>query len=285
MTYQFEQTISDLRAAATLQGPSLAAGDRLFLSQYEQDLAGFTPISLAEMESVALLNRNDTKYLCGIDKLRQILPSLAHDYRVLEIDQERIHPYQTLYFDSPDFALYLMHHAGRSNKYKVRSRRYISSNLSFLEVKHKTSDDRTNKQRLRTEHFISEISPEAGRFIETYAPFSSDILEAKLWNSFSRVTLVGRKHPERVTIDLDLSYSFEDRSLGLSKIVVVEVKQDGIQRRSPFIQQMRSALSRPMGFSKYCIGVALMYPDIKHNNFKPKLQQVRKLMKGSNSDY
>lgn len=280
MTYQSEQTISDLRAAATPQGPLLAAGDRLFLSQYEQDLARFTPISLAEMDSVALLNRNDTKYLCSTARLRQILPNLAYDYRVLGIDNVRVHPYQTLYFDSSDFAFYMMHHAGRSNKYKVRSRRYLTTNSSFLEVKHKTSDDRTHKQRLKTPGFITEILQEEGRFVESIAPFSSDTLEAKLWNSFSRITLVGKQHAERVTIDLDLSYSFEDRSLGLSKIVVVEVKQDGIQRRSPFIQQMRSALSRPMGFSKYCIGIALMYPDIKHNNFKPKLQQVRKLMKG-----
>lgn len=279
--YQPERVLSDLRVAPSDELFRLDSEYDMFRSEIAQELTHFDPINLAEMDSVALLNRNDTKYLCSIDKLHQILPNLAQDYRVLEIDQVRLHPYQTLYFDSADFVLYLMHHAGRSNKYKVRSRYYFTSDSSFLEVKHKTSDDRTNKQRLPTETLVTEISSEEARFLERHVPFSSKTLEAKLWNSFSRITLVGKQHPERVTIDLGLSYNFGERSLELSEVVVVEVKQDGIQRRSPFILQMRSALSRPMGFSKYCIGVALLYPHIKHNNFKPKLQQVSKLMKGS----
>lgn len=39
----------------------------------------------------------------------------------------------------------------------------------------------------------------------------------------------------------------------------------------------------PTGFSKYCIGVSLLYQNVKYNNFKPKLRLVHKLMRGDDN--
>lgn len=75
-------------------------------------LARFAPITLAEMDGVSLLNRVDTKYLLSEATLAAILPSLASEYRVLEIDGRRAHRYRTLYFDTPDLDLYRRHRAG-----------------------------------------------------------------------------------------------------------------------------------------------------------------------------
>ncbi len=38
---------------------------------------------------------------------------------------------------------------------------------------------------------------------------------------------------------------------------------------------------RSTGFSKYCMGVSLLYPDVKHNNFKAKQRLVARLTQGS----
>ncbi len=63
---------------------------------------------------------------------------------------KRLNHYRTLYFDTPDFELYLLHVNGRADRYKVRSREYTDTHLSYLEVKHRTPKDRTIKERLST---------------------------------------------------------------------------------------------------------------------------------------
>src|SRR5690606_25304222 len=89
-------------------------------------LAQLEPVGLAQLDGVALLDRTDTKYLLSLEQLTAALAELGDQYRVLAIDGLRLSPYQTVYFDSADFALYLRHHAGKKNRHKVRSRRYLA---------------------------------------------------------------------------------------------------------------------------------------------------------------
>jgi len=100
-------------------------------------LQHFTPIGLAQIEDMALLHRIDTKYVLSEAQLYQALSHLASTYHVLEIEGRRQQNYQTLYFDTPGFALYLQHHNGWRSRYKVRSRVYVDSGMTFFEVKHK----------------------------------------------------------------------------------------------------------------------------------------------------
>ena len=244
----------------------------------------FASITLSEMDGVALLNRTDTKYVLTERQLYQALSALTADYRILQVDGVRLNHYRTLYFDTPNFALYMRHHAGALNRYKVRSRTYVDSQLAFLEVKHKVNDSRTIKTRLQTPSLLTELASEANHFLQANYPNNPDLLEAKLWNEFQRITLVSKKHPERLTIDLNLQFSRNKyTTVTLPGVVVAEVKQTGINRASNFIRQMRAMGIRSTGFSKYCVGVSLLYQNVKHNNFKPKLLLLKKLMhKGKN---
>ena len=98
--------------------------------------------------------------------------------------------YRTLYFDSPEFELFRRHHAGMLNRYKVRSREYVDSQLAFLEVKHKTNKGRTIKQRIQTSALADEIEKETAEFLQTAYPFNPANLEPKLWVEYDRITLV-----------------------------------------------------------------------------------------------
>ncbi len=111
----------------------------------------YAPISLKEMDAVALLNRTDTKFVLSTDQLLQALAALQHDYRILSVAGQRLNHYRTLYFDTPNFDLYNLHVNERSDRYKVRSREYTDSRRSFLEVKHKTNKGRTIKERISTQ--------------------------------------------------------------------------------------------------------------------------------------
>ena len=102
-------------------------------------LSQFEPIDLKEMNSVSLLKRIDTKFLTTESKLLEIIPELISDYKVLEIEENRLMNYATLYFDTEDLKSYTEHHNGRAKRHKIRMRKYIDSDLCFLEIKEKTS--------------------------------------------------------------------------------------------------------------------------------------------------
>lgn len=237
----------------------------------------YAPISLSKMADVALLNRTDTKYVLSTATLQQIMPRLTDAYSSLSVDGHRSSQYRTLYFDSADFALYRRHHAGILDRYKVRSREYVDSHLAFLEVKHKTNKGRTVKSRLQTPELAASFGSESAEFLDHAYPYDVDALEPKLWVEYRRITLVSLLRKERVTIDLDLSYRWEEQAVSLPHLAIVEIKQDGFSHDSDMAQQLRQHHVRATGFSKYCVGISRIYPHLKHNNFKPKLRIVEKL--------
>ncbi len=240
-------------------------------------LENLEAIRLSEMDQAALLDRTDTKYLLSEAQLFRILPHLSEHYRILEIDGRRLHRYRTLYFDTPDMALYRQHHNGRRDRYKVRQRAYVDSDQIFLEIKHKVNADTTLKSRMQAPALSTQITPEARAFLQTHYPYPTEMLDARLLNTFQRITLVSKQRIERLTIDVGLSLLWDDVHVSLAGIAIAEVKQNGFSTESEFIRQMRALGVRATGFSKYCIGVAMLYPEIKHNNFKPQLGRIARL--------
>ncbi len=248
-------------------------------------LNNYHPISLSKMEDVALLNRTDTKYVLPVTTLQQIMPQLSNAYSALVVNKQRCSQYQTLYFDTTEFALYHRHHAGILNRYKVRSREYVDSQLAFLEVKHKTNKGRTIKSRVQTPALATSFPGETSEFLHRAYPYDTAELEPKLWVDYTRITLVSHHRKERATIDLDLSYTWNGQTISLPHMAIVEIKQEGFSHRSDIERHLRRYQVRATGFSKYCVGISLLYPEIKHNNFKTKLRLIEKLKRGQSHVY
>ena len=122
----------------------------------------------------------------------------------------------------------------------MRTRSYVDSHLSFLEIKHKVRQNRTVKNRLATPDLLTWVTPEADAFLNDYLPFAPEALEPKLWNEYTRITLVSKRDRERLTLDLRLRFTgYEDsfaagRSLDLPCLTIAELKQDGLNRHSAF---------------------------------------------------
>lgn len=225
-------------------------------------------------------NRVDTKFVLTLEQLSLVLKDLSADYSALEIGGVRRHRYRTLYFDTEGFALYLDHHAGARNSYKVRSRLYVDSDRSFLEIKKKTRPCRTLKTRRETPAMATEIAPVAARFIEAHSTVDSRRLQPVLLNQFERISLVSKTHRERLTLDVNLEFGQAGRDVEIPGIAVAELKQETVDRGSAFFRAMRAMRVRPTGFSKYCIGVSLLVPTVKHNRFKPKLRMLQGMTGG-----
>ncbi len=262
----------------SLPKPRLASfdGSLKMAEDLEKLIARFDPITLAEMDGVKLQDRMDTKYVFAGPQLPSVLERMTRSYRLLEIDGVRGSRYRSLYYDTPDLLNYRDHHNRRTFRSKVRFREYLGSGLAFLEVKRKTGRGRTDKARMRVDTIPEQLSEEHRRFIAK-AIGEDRPLEAVLWNHFTRYTFVHRDLTERLTMDVGLTFSGPREEHALGDIVVAELKQSRIDRRSPFARIMRSEGIRPAGMSKYCIGMLMMARPVKHNAFKKVLLMLQRL--------
>lgn len=246
-------------------------------------LSSFDSISLEEMDGVKLLNRIDTKYTFCPENINALILSLNSTYRILEIKGNRTNRYQTLYFDTPNYQLFLDHHNERVNRYKLRFRKYVDSNLSYLEMKFKTAKERTDKKRTRKEDIEMQLSDSSLKFIEKHLKRAAPDFVPVLWNSFMRLTFVHKLFPERLTIDIGLEFSSckTGEIVPLPTLVVAEVKRDKATAHSDFVQMMKKEGVREVGFSKYCIGALLLNKKLKYNRFKAQLLKLNKLTHGN----
>jgi hypothetical protein len=248
-------------------------------------LATFDPISLAELNKAALLDRVEVKYVMPVQVLANILEQARPAYAVLEIAGQRRNHYRTLYYDTADFAMFRRHHMGASDRYKVRARQYVESQFAFLEIKHKTRKKRTVKSRIPTPQLVTHLAGDSEDFLHSHCPFAAGELEPKLWNSYTRITLASKTACERVTLDLDLSFAWQERQTSLPGLVIAEVKQEAHGARSEFVTLMRRHGVRKTGFSKYCYGVSLLYPQVKHNRFNALQRLVARTVQRGNHVY
>jgi hypothetical protein len=230
-------------------------------------LSGFASISLEEMNGVSLLKRVDTKFLTTSSELSELLPYLYSDYQILEIDGNRLMNYSTLYFDTQDLRCYKEHHNGKAKRHKVRIRKYVESDICFLEVKEKQNSGMTNKVRCSIDDFETTLSTQSKQFIEKATKKDWELKPA-LHNYFQRFTLVNTQRSERVTIDLGLKYKTDATTKQFKNVVIVEVKQEKQNTRTPIYSILKSNRIRTVSFSKYCMGVSTVFTDIKSNKFK-----------------
>lgn len=241
------------------------------------------PITLGEMDSIKLLNRIDTKYLTNEKVLVQVLEdALKHGYRILVAEGLRVSPYNSLYYDTPALKMFMDHHNRHLVRQKVRTRVYVSSGETFLEIKRKNNHGRTKKKRIviAPELFQDFRADEtAALYLAGHSWFTAGELLPQMETIFNRITLVNSAKTERLTIDSRLRFvnhtSGIDADLG--DAVIIELKQDG---RAP--SEMKKILLdhrvKPIRVSKYCIGTTLTRPDVKSGRFKVKVRRIEKTL-------
>jgi hypothetical protein len=244
-------------------------------------LTGFDPISLAELDTLSLMNRYDTKYVFHQRKLPELLKLVKGKYKLLEINGHRLMNYRTAYFDTPGLQLYLDHHNGKYNRYKIRFRDYIESHISFFEIKKKVNGNRTRKARIETPWDVKTITEKPLEFIAKHTPLVHLELSRTMDNNFQRLTFASHSTFERVTVDFGITYGFGGHKKCFDDIVVAEIKRGQGCGYSPMAIALKQLGVRPYGFSKYCIGIVSLYEGIKYNNFKPNILTINKLQNGN----
>lgn len=235
----------------------------------------FNSISLSEMNGVSLMKRMDTKFIMNESKLETLLFGLIHAYDILEIDDSRIMTYESQYYDTPERKFYLDHHNRKVRRLKIRIRKYIESDSCFFEIKQKDAKGNTVKTRKRVESFSLNSAEDHNSFMQKVLTKQYE-LEPTLRNRFNRITLVNKRYKERVTIDLNLCFKKENGDLKFKNLVIIELKQERLNRDSLVFMRLKKMGVQPYRISKYCIGMISLNHKIKYNRFKQKLLNINK---------
>ncbi len=234
------------------------------------------------MSSVRLMNRIDTKFLTTVDTLEKFLGLLSKEYFIQDTDGLRLFPYHTVYFDTAEHRMYMMHQAGKKVRQKIRMREYVNSHVHFLEIKRKNNKGRTKKRRIQIDGF-SDSTDRYQDFIACNSDYRSSELIPHLENNFSRITLVNYAMTERLTIDVGLRFHnmITDSIEEMPNLSVIELKRDG-SVPSPAMKHLNALRIKASGFSKYCMGMVFTNPQLKANRFKERKRYVDKLNSKAN---
>lgn len=239
-------------------------------------LSQFESYQLTDLNKASLMDRVDSKFMIPMSFLPTLLSQLTNDYRVLDIDGKRCFTYQNQYLDTPNMDLYTEHHNGKLNRYKVRQRCYVDTATEYLEVKLKNNKQRTIKTRIKLANDINNDNIR-NNFIKSEMNDRHQNLNVVQQSGYKRIALANEEKAERLTLDFSLWYKSTDgkRTVNLPDFFIAELKQIKKSKSSPFYQLMSKHNVFPSSFSKYCIGCALLYPDIlKVNRFKHVLTRT-----------
>lgn len=238
--------------------------------------ASLDPITLEDTIAVAgLQTRVDRKYFVPANSCRELGVALQGRVSVLEIDSRRSFAYESVYFDTPEWLIFHAHVQGRRDRFKVRTRTYVDSVTTVLEVKAGGNGAETIKDRHPYEvQDRYQLTDRARKIVEEHLEGSAVVerLETSLVNSYRRATFVDRSDGSRLTCDVDLAFRDGRRShTGPGSLMVVESKSSGPP--TPADRLLWRLGHRPVSLSKYCVGLALIHRHLPANPWNRTLRR------------
>lgn len=237
----------------------------------EKILSKFDVVNNDSLPESMLINRVDTKFFFEENYLDDILSSIYEAYSIIDYGHGLINNYFTEYFDTKDFLFYKHHHNRKNKRLKLRFRSYVNSEIDYFEVKKKIYK-RTVKERKKIEKEFLDDNLELFRIKRNI----EDEIETKLFTKFNRITFVNNDKSERVTLDFNLEFLIDEKNVKLPNIIILELKQERLNRTSKLFKILRDKNIRKSKFSKYFVGVNLLYSDIKSNSFKETKLKMNK---------
>lgn len=184
------------------------------------------------------------------------------DFFILSIKWNSCFTYDNVYMDTRDLLYYDQHEHKREQRTKVRTRRYVDSDLYFFEFK-QTQWDLQRKFRYQikdpADHWA--LTQESKQFINgIYQSFYGEPPSYELLptvkTSYKRITLCSKRNDERVTIDFDISLTdltnLDSKPIELTDVVIVESKSTSTS--CPSHQIMNTFwIAKASWCSKYCL--------------------------------
>lgn len=253
-------------------GVDMAAADRP--PTINRTVSAISPRTLADFDSVRLSDRVETKTVMDPTQAAAWLAEIAGELVILEHQGQRVQEYRNFYFDNSDLTFFRAHHNRRGSRSKVRFRSYGPTGPTAFEVKHKNHKGRSVKYRTMAESNQRDLGPQESELIADKIGVDPSTLRPVVAIGYRRILLANADLTERITVDLSLQCRSRQRHVSFAPAVIIEIKQDDLDRSSPAFAALRSVGARPGSFSKYCAGVATCVANVRMNRFKSVLRQT-----------
>ncbi|HET7720452.1 MAG TPA: polyphosphate polymerase domain-containing protein [Acidimicrobiales bacterium] len=232
-------------------------------------------LSLDEVLAVAdLQTRTDRKYVVEPEVFARLVATLGAGLGVLEIGGLRSFRYESVYFDTPALDSYLGAAHGRRRRFKVRTRSYLDSGDSMLEVKTRSGRGETVKTRMPYDIGRRSCLDAAGlEFVRLHAALPAGAtLAPVLTTAYSRATYVELATGSRLTCDMGLvCASPAGAAVSLPDELLVETKSAGAPTAAD--RFLWRAGVRPVAISKFCVGMAALDPTLPANKWNRILRR------------
>ncbi len=236
-------------------------------------LADRAYIDLGDLpQDSALMTRTDRKYVLDPLNAAKALRSQP-ELVCVTVDGRTSSAYESVYFDTPDLRTFHDAAHSRRHRFKVRTRTYLDSGTTLLEVKTKGGRGQTVKERIAVQdHARNQLKQEERHFItstlERSGVHEPDQLVANLTPSlttrYRRSTLLGPDY-SRVTIDTDLTCTRGAHTSTHPMLVLIETKSAGHATATD--KALWRAGIRPVSISKYAAGLLELEPRLPANKW------------------
>lgn len=253
---------------ALVSGIDMVAQDEL-----AQLLENTPTIDLWDLpEESALQTRTDRKYSLTAEQAGNVLgcvPELI-SVTVNGLTQSN---YESVYFDTPALRSYTDAAHGRRRRFKVRTRTYVDTATSLVEIKVKSGRGETIKSRIEsTAAARTELNDLEMAFVATTLEASGihdadhivENLTPSLATLYKRATLLA-PDGSRTTVDTNLECVRGQQNVEFPALVLIETKSNGSP--NPIDKALWKAGHRPQSISKFATGMALLQPDLHHNKW------------------
>lgn len=240
-------------------------------------------VGLEELNTAAALQtRVDRKYVIPLLQAKQLLASLDAGIRVLEMDGLRTFEYDSVYFDTPQLDSYLLAAGGRRRRFKIRTRTYLDSAVSFLEVKTEGAREATVKERIpygladRSRITAEGLAYVNDTLASTVGTVPAGPLGPVLETRYRRTTLFLPGSGSRATLDEAVTWRRPGRSAWLLEGAMVLETKSG-SAAGPLDRHLWANGIRPSRISKFATGMAALCPELPANRWHSTLGRSLRL--------
>ena len=235
------------------------------------------PLSLAEVNALASLTlRSCRKYVVPAGLLPVLLEHMERDFGVLCEGGRTAFRYSSAYLDTPDLLTFRQHRQQRRRRFKIRTRSYLDSDLTMLEVKLKGARGVTDKRRTPHDGRPGELTPAGAAFLrdvlDEYGAAPPRPLRVAAVTDYRRTTLVELSGTERITCDTGLVCRHAGQVATMREdLMLLEVKtRHGMTGTERLLHRHGV---RPVSFSKYAAAVAVVNPGMGANRWSRVLRR------------
>ena len=238
----------------------------------------FEPLSALEVKKVKFSDKEEMTYTFNNSFLPQLIESTKGDYSIITNGGKKYSSYKLLYFDTPKNRFYLDAHNGKRNRFVVRYRQCIDSNITYFEVKYMNKKGRKKKKKIKVDEIKTILGDEELDLLKkVMRKKKARKLKPRITCEFKRFILINRQNNHKVIVDSNMKFTNNNSDTHYSDIALAKIIQERYDRNSKFVAALRESGIRQGQIGNYALGMSI-FGNQKSNLYKEKENRINKLI-------